>query len=110
MDSHRREQIQRSLRSLADCYAATLEVMEQTLALLGDELTIDPLIYFRTRLRTGEPSPGPHSILIDPAQRTVQFRGRTCFLGGRLPFRLLARLARRPNAFVSHEELLDEVW
>jgi len=84
--------------------------MEQTLVLLGDELTLDPLTYFRTRVRAHEPSPAPQPLVIDPAQRTVQFRGRTCFLGGRLPFRLLSRLARRPNTFVSHEDLLDDVW
>src|SRR5262245_47708275 len=110
MNSHRREQIQRSLRSLADCYAATLEVMEHTLALLGDELTLDPLTYFRTRVRVHDPAPGLQPLVIDPARRTVHFRSRTCFLGGRLPFRLLARLARRPNTFVSHEDLLDDVW
>lgn len=110
MDTRRREQIHRSLRSLADCYAATLEVMEQTLALLGDELTLDPLSYFRMRLRPTDPSPGPQSVIIDTDRRTVQFRGRICFLGGRLPFRLLARLARRPSTFVSHEDLLDDVW
>ena len=110
MDTHRREQIQRSLRSLADCCAATLEIMEQTLALLGDELTLDPLTYFRTRVRPHDPAPSPRSLLIDAAQRTVHYRGRTCFLRGRLPFRLLTRLARRPNTFVSHDDLLDDVW
>jgi DNA-binding response OmpR family regulator len=110
LDTRRREQIQRSLRSLADCYAATLETMEQNLTLLGDELTLDPLTYFRTRVRAQGPSPGPQPLRIDPNRRTVYFRGRTRFLGGRLPFRLLGRLARRPNTFVSHEDLLEDVW
>jgi hypothetical protein len=69
MDTRRREQIQRSLRSLADCCAATLETMEQTLALLGDDPTLDPLTYFRTRVRAQDPLPGPQPLGIGPARR-----------------------------------------
>jgi hypothetical protein len=46
----------------------------------------------------------------DPATYSIYWRGRTCFLGNTLTFRLFAQLARRPNRFYSHDELLHDVW
>ncbi len=48
--------------------------------------------------------------VMDYSTFSVQHQGRFCFLGNTLPFRLLARLLRRPNSFVSHQILLDEIW
>ena len=53
MDLHRREQIQRSLRSLAESYAATIELMQQTFGLLCEELALDPVTYLHTRRAAG---------------------------------------------------------
>jgi DNA-binding response OmpR family regulator len=36
--------------------------------------------------------------------------GRTCRLGNTIPFRFLARLAESPGRYVSHEQLIDDVW
>jgi len=41
---------------------------------------------------------------------SVIFQGRSCFLGNTLPFRLLERLLRRPNQYVSHYQLQEGVW
>ena len=46
----------------------------------------------------------------DSASYSVCWRGKTCFLGNNLPFRLFERLVRWPNRFFSHDELLNEVW
>ena len=43
--------------------------MEQTPALLGDELTLDPLTYFHTRVRAQDASHGPQPLGTDPARR-----------------------------------------
>ena len=48
--------------------------------------------------------------LMDLSTFSVRHEGRICFLGNTLPFRLLARLLRRPNNYVSHQILLDEIW
>ena len=48
--------------------------------------------------------------LMDLSRFSVRHEGRICFLGNTLPFRLLARLLRRPNSYVSHQILLDEIW
>lgn len=48
--------------------------------------------------------------LVDADTLAVHWKGKTCFLGKTLAFKLFARLARRPNHFLSHDLLLDEVW
>ena len=110
MDTHRLEQLRCSLRTLVDNYKATIDLMEGTLALLSDALALDPLTYFQTRTPPQAAAPGPQPSLVDPATFAVNFRGKICFLGGGLPFKFLARLARRPNAYVSYEDLLADVW
>jgi hypothetical protein len=57
---------------------------------------------------TGNGSPRPS--IIDETTFSVRWADRTCRLGNTVAFRLLARLARRPNHLVSCETLLDELW
>jgi DNA-binding response OmpR family regulator len=110
MSPDRREEIRRALSALTESYAATMRVMEQTLALLCDELSLDPRAYFQAWRSSPEARPGRHGLVVDHALFTVTFRGKPCFLGNGLPFRLLDRLARSPGAFVSYEDLLADVW
>ena len=42
--------------------------------------------------------------------RRLSLGGRTCFLGNSLHFRLLGRLAQRPNSYFSYEDLFARVW
>ena len=50
--------------------------------------------------------------MIDEATFSVHWANRTCRLGNTVAFRLLKRLARRPNLFIHYEALLDleELW
>ena len=48
--------------------------------------------------------------MIDEATFSVRWANRTCRLGNTVAFRLLARLARRPNHFLSYESLRDGIW
>jgi DNA-binding response OmpR family regulator len=107
MHPDRREHIRRSLTSLVASYTATLDVMNQTLALLYEELSLDLLTYFRT---CSSPPGGCPDLEVDRSQLLVRFRGRTCFLGNGLPLRFLARLAQRPGHYFEYEELLTDVW
>lgn len=54
----------------------------------------------------------PRSSIIDEATFSIRWANRTCHLGNTVSFRLLERLARRPNQFISYEALLDseELW
>jgi DNA-binding response OmpR family regulator len=110
MNPDRREQIRRFLASLAQSYTATMELMEQTLDLLCEELDLDPWSYFQRRQLPQQTRPDRAGLVVDPAQFSVCFGGKVCFLGNTLPFRLLARLARRPGAYVPYEDLLEDVW
>jgi DNA-binding response OmpR family regulator len=109
MNDFKREQIRHTLRNLAESYAATMELMEQTFALLDEDLAIDAITFWnsRTSARLYPAIRSPH---VDHDQLQVHFRGKTCLLGNTLPFRFLAYLLRRPNKYVTYEELLHHVW
>lgn len=49
-------------------------------------------------------------LILDPAAKTITFRGCTCCLGNTLVFRMIERLARRPNQFISFDRLIRDVW
>ena len=48
--------------------------------------------------------------LVDASTLSVTWRGRSVHLGHNRGFRLLDRLARRPNQYVTHLDLLRDVW
>ena len=48
--------------------------------------------------------------VIDRERLTVSWNGSRCYMGYTIPFRLLERLARRPNHYVTHERLLHDIW
>ena len=106
----RRDHIQRSLRSLADAYAATMRLMEQTLELLYEEAALDPLTYMQTQFSSASSPSSGRLLVVDPHRFLVRFEGRECFLGNTYSFRFLSRLARRPNLYVKYEDLLTDVW
>jgi DNA-binding response OmpR family regulator len=107
MSTDKRDAIRRSLLKLVESY--TVELVEQTMALL-DEAVSEPVPAYSPSLAPKSTQSKSRGLLIDGTLLTVTFRGRTCFLGNTLPFRLLARLAKRPNAYVPHQVLLDDVW
>jgi DNA-binding response OmpR family regulator len=48
--------------------------------------------------------------LLDESTLSVIWKCKTLYLGHTLAFDLLARLARRPNQYVTHMDLLRDVW
>ena len=110
----RRDQIAASLRSLVHAYSKALTHLEDTLAVICRELDLEGIETFYEPLVSRRDSiPEPADADRPVADRTllsVRWRGKTCFLGNTLPFRLLDRLARRPNQYFSYEQLLDDVW
>ena len=110
MKNAKRELLRRTLRSLAESHAATIELMEQTLALLSEELAIDAVTFWKSRTTVVSSPPTGNQFFVDRDRLQVVFRGRACVLGNTLSFRLLERLARRPNSYVTYDELLADVW
>lgn len=110
MDTEKRELIRRTLQSLAEAHASMMELMEQTMTLLNEELAIDAITFWKTRHPSTATSYSADHLDVDHQHLRVSFRGKSCFLGNTLPFRLLAALANRPNVYLTYEELLDDVW
>ncbi len=110
MNPEKQERIRQTLRSLAEAHATTIKLMEQALDLMSAEISLDPVTFWKSR---GSPEVSrftSKSALIDRETLTITYRGRSCFLGRTLPFRLFDRLACRPNVYVSYEDLLTDVW
>lgn len=60
-----------------------------------------------------EVAESPHAkngLAIDREQLTISWNGSRCYMGYTIPFRLLERLARRPNQYITHECLLHDIW
>jgi DNA-binding response OmpR family regulator len=110
METNRREQIQRSLRSLAKSHAATMALLEEMLDLVCEEYSLDPSSYFQRTTVSGSLQGNRSSLTIDRGLWSITFRGKACFLGNTLPFRFLSHLAQRPNRYFSYDELLTDVW
>ena len=51
-----------------------------------------------------------HRPLLDEATLSVTWKGRTLHLGHTQGFWLLTRLARRANQYITHLDLLREIW
>jgi DNA-binding response OmpR family regulator len=93
-----------SLRELAAVFAATVSKYERFIESLESELTrlnatpaIQPIVDSR------QPR-------VDRDLFTVVVGRRRCFLGNTVSFRLIERLLRQPNKYVSVTELEAEVW
>jgi len=48
--------------------------------------------------------------IVSPTAKTVTWRGRSCKLGNTMLFRLMERLNKRPNSYISYSQLINDVW
>lgn len=110
MNPEKQERIRQTLRSLAEAQATTIKLMEQALELMSEESNLNPVTFWKSRGSPDASRVNSKCALIDPETLTITFRGRRCFLGKTLPYRLFDRLACRPNAYVSYDDLLTDVW
>lgn len=109
MTSHPTNKIQETLRKMSAAHAAAMAASEEAMKLLAAEFeAIQP---GKSHTVISQPlTTTPDRPVIDRAMLSVLYQGRSCFLGNTLPFRLLERLLRRPNQYVSHQQLQDDVW
>lgn len=56
------------------------------------------------------PASFPHRPLVDTSSLLVLWAGKTCHLGYTISFRLAERLFRRPNHYITMDQLLRDVW
>lgn len=85
-----------------------------TVAICAEELraTIRAEVDANPVPSTSRGSGGPHSDRphVDHSTLSVLWDGRTCQLGYTVLFKLADRLSRRPNQFVTFDQLLRDVW
>lgn len=105
MDSSKQEEIREVLKSLAYTHSLVVEQMESMISVLTKLLDADEqsLTAKRARRREGWPISNRDTL-------SIEWEGKSCFLGNTLLFWFFERLARTPNRYVSHQQLLDDVW
>lgn len=92
----------RSLRSLAADVRQIAARVERLVESLEAAELID-----REHRRDRSNRPGR---LLDRTTFSVHWKNRCCSLGYGLPYRILEHLAQHANHYVTHQDLLDEVW
>jgi DNA-binding response OmpR family regulator len=48
--------------------------------------------------------------MVNPTTFTVEWHGQRCDLGPSILFKLIQRLARRPDHYFTYDILMEEVW
>lgn len=108
-----REEITASLKLLATTYVETARQIEATIATLRRVLELEDSCTMPLSSSTAAnvvPTSSASRPIADRPTFSVVFRDKTCFLGNTLLFRFFEVLARRPNRYFAHSELLNEVW
>lgn len=100
-----KEQIREILKNLAYTHSLVVEQMESMIRVLTQMLEAEEALL--SEERTGHRRDWP---LANQVTFSAEWQGKSCFLGNTLLFWFFERLSRTPNRFVSHEELLDQVW
>lgn len=111
------DRIAHSLQQLASAHAETMRQLQghldQTIAALCLEFGVDPddlQDELDTGRTAGDLTTADRLPIADRPTLSVLFRGESCFLGNTLMFRFFETIARRPNRYFTHGELLSEVW
>ena len=61
-------------------------------------------------LRESASGPARPALDVNRGMLSVLWKGRTCYLGYTLPFRLIERLAQRPGHYLRVDRLADDLW
>ena len=105
MGPSKQGEIREVLKSLAYTHSLVVEQMESMICVLTKLLEVDELnaIARRDRRRKGWPVANRDTL-------SIEWEGNSCFLGNTLLFWFFERIARTPTRYVSHQQLLDDVW
>jgi DNA-binding response OmpR family regulator len=93
---------------------ATHSLRAQLLAILA---AVDEVSEAAEQIAKGSASPPSVTVdltrsplRVDRSTFAVRWQGKVCPLGNTTAFRLLERLARRPDEYISIDQLLDDLW
>ena len=108
----KKQLVQESLRTLAEAHSETVRQLEQTIKVLSGVLEIEAVTVIARSPASGRSHRTTHQDipLADPATLSIIWQGRSCFLGNTLLFWFFERLSRSPNQYISHIDLLEDVW
>jgi hypothetical protein len=98
-------QLTESLMSVALCAKEISEIARDE---MDDDTACGPGANGNGHRRNGVKT--PQRPMLDETTLSVIWRGRSLHLGHTQGFWLLARLARCPNQYVTHLDLLQEIW
>jgi DNA-binding response OmpR family regulator len=102
--------IQQSLQHLAATHAGAVAEIERTMRVLAGAMDLAYWSNQASATVAGIAARHDGVPVADWGTLSVLWQGQSCFLGNTLPFRFFERLARTPNRYVSHDDLLDDVW
>lgn len=109
MDHSHADQLFRAAKALRSSLLVVLQHVDHLCELIEARGAED----CNDRAQRGRPSPTTRpdsSLRVERATLTVSWKDKECYLGYTLPFRLLERLAQRPNQFVRTDRLMEELW
>lgn len=109
-----RQSLVERLTQLAAVHSEAVSLIREIVSVLCDDLSLEPehicALANGAYRRSASKRSQSRLPIADRSTLAVLWKGKSCHLGNTLPFRLFERLVRRPNHFVSHEELLEDVW
>lgn len=103
MTPHDAERFARTTKALRTSLLAVLQYVDE-LSRIAEELGASS----PTAVSTDDPAEA--ICRVDRRTLTVYWEDRACFLGYTLPFRLMERLAQRPNQYTPVERLMLDLW
>ncbi len=108
----KKQLIREALKTLAESQAAAETLIEETISILSRILELGDNFPTHVADQAHRPTDLSESdaLAVDRATLSVIWQGRTCFLGNTLLFWFFNRLAQSRNRYVSHVDLLDDVW
>lgn len=103
---------QRRISSDSQSQLRALEARVQTLSDLHVQTSLAlEKVRVELRLLLAERLQSPRSVpILDRSRFVVGWARHECSLGPTILFRLMERLLRRPDHFITHEQLLNDVW
>ncbi|WP_442483312.1 winged helix-turn-helix domain-containing protein [Aeoliella sp. SH292] len=104
--SSKKDRIREALATLVTTHSQAVSQIEEAIRGLTLLLEIEALVE-PTPAWTSSQTTGPQA---DRQTHSIVWRNKSCFLGNTLPFLFFERLARSPRRYVSHADLLDDVW